>query len=107
MLRLFEVMHPRAGCGMVAHHEAPMPLLQAGGDAHMQDRRHFLQTGFSMAAAGLAGAAALAGAGRTRAEEAPPQTTSVRLLGDPSTCIAPLDLLDDLLREEGFADVRY
>jgi NitT/TauT family transport system substrate-binding protein len=75
----------------------------------MQDRRHFLQTGFSMAAAGLAGAAALAGAGRTRAEEAPPETTSVRLLywKDDATCLAPIDILDDLLRDEGFADVRY
>jgi NitT/TauT family transport system substrate-binding protein len=60
-------------------------------------------------AAGLAGAAALTGARRTLAEEAPPETTSLRLLRykDDVTCIAPLDLLDDLLREEGFADVRY
>ena len=46
----------------------------------MQNRRHFLKTGFSMAAAGLAGAAALIRARRTLAEEAPPETTSVRLL---------------------------
>ena len=46
----------------------------------MQDRRHFLKTGFSFAAAGLAGAAALTGARRSLAEEAPPETTSVRLL---------------------------
>ena len=32
------------------------------GDANMQDRRQFLQTGFSLTAAGLAGAAALTGA---------------------------------------------
>ena len=75
----------------------------------MQDRRHFLKTGFSLAAAGLAGAAALAGARRTLAQEAPPETTSVRLLywKDDATCIAPIDILDDLLRDEGFADVRY
>ncbi len=24
-----------------------------------------------------------------------------------ATCIAPIDILDDLLRDEGFADVRY
>jgi NitT/TauT family transport system substrate-binding protein len=75
----------------------------------MENRRHFLKTGFSLAAAGLAGAAALAGARRTMAEEAPPETTSVRLLyyKDDATCIAPIDILDDLLRDEGFADVRY
>jgi NitT/TauT family transport system substrate-binding protein len=75
----------------------------------MQNRRHFLQTGFSMAAAGLAGAAALTCARRSLAEEAPPETTSVRLLyyKDDATCIAPIDILDDLLRDEGFADVHY
>jgi NitT/TauT family transport system substrate-binding protein len=75
----------------------------------MQDRRHFLKTGISVAAAGLAGAAAMSVARRTLAEEAPPETTSVRLLyyKDDVTCIAPLEILDDLLRDEGFADVRY
>ena len=62
-----------------------------------------------MAAAGLAGAAALTRARRSLAEEAPPETTSVRLLSykNDATCVAPLDILDDLLRDEGFADVRY
>jgi NitT/TauT family transport system substrate-binding protein len=73
----------------------------------MQNRRHFLKTGFSMATAGLAGAATFALSRRTLAEEAPPETTSVRLGQYPSTCLAPLYILDDLLREEGFADVRY
>src|SRR6516164_9183609 len=75
----------------------------------MQDRRQVLQTGFSLAAAGIAGAATLTGACRTRAEEAPPETASVRLLywKNDATCVAPLDILDDLLRDEGFADVRY
>ena len=72
----------------------------------MQHRRHFLQTGFSMVAAGLAGAAALTGARRTLANDAPPETTSVRLGDDRSTCNAPVSILGDLLREEGFADVR-
>jgi NitT/TauT family transport system substrate-binding protein len=73
----------------------------------MQNRRQFLNIGLSMAAAGLAGAAAL-GARGTLAEEAPPETTSLRLLywkGD--VCLAPVEILDDLLRAEGFADVRY
>jgi NitT/TauT family transport system substrate-binding protein len=51
----------------------------------------------------------LTGARQSLAEEAPPETTSLRLLDnvDDSTCLAPLDILDDLLREEGFADVRF
>jgi NitT/TauT family transport system substrate-binding protein len=74
----------------------------------MQSRRHFLQAGFSVAAAGLAGAAALTGARRTLAEEAPPETTSLRLPKIRGyTCLAPLDILDDLLRDEGFVDIRY
>jgi len=73
----------------------------------MQDRRDFLKTGFSIAAAGLAGTAALTRARRSLAEEAPPETTSVRLLYWKDTCLAPIQILDDLLRDEGFADVRY
>ena len=74
----------------------------------MQNRRHFLKTGFSVAAAGLAGATALVRARGSVAEEAPPETTSVRLLRwKDFTCVAPIDILDDLLRDEGFADVRY
>jgi NitT/TauT family transport system substrate-binding protein len=74
----------------------------------MQNRRHFIKTGFSVAAAGLAGAAAFTGARRSWADEAPPETTSLRILywkGD--VCPAPVYILDDLLRDEGFADVRY
>jgi NitT/TauT family transport system substrate-binding protein len=75
----------------------------------MQNRRHFLKTGISLAAAGIAGAAALTAARRTLAEEAPPETTLLRLLSfkNDTTCLAPLDILDDLLRDEGFTDVRY
>ncbi|HEX4596139.1 MAG TPA: ABC transporter substrate-binding protein [Bryobacteraceae bacterium] len=73
----------------------------------MPNRRHFLQTGFFLAAAGLAGAAALSGARRSMATEAPPETTALRLPQYPATCLAPLYILDDLLREEGFTDVRY
>jgi hypothetical protein len=38
----------------------------------MQDPRHFLKTGFSVVAAGLAGAAVLVHARESVAEEAPP-----------------------------------
>ena len=73
----------------------------------MQTRRHFLTSGFSSTVAGLAGVAALMGGRGSLAEEAPPETTSLRLPQYPATCLAPLDILDDLLREEGFTEVRY
>jgi NitT/TauT family transport system substrate-binding protein len=75
----------------------------------MQNRRQVLNIGLSMAAAGFAGAAALTGARRSLAAEPPPETTSLRLLSfkNDVTCIAPVDILDDLLRDEGFANVRY
>jgi NitT/TauT family transport system substrate-binding protein len=73
----------------------------------MQNRRQFLNIGFSIAAASLAGAAALTGARRSLATEAPPETTSLRLGQWPATCPAPLYIVDDLLREEGFTEVRY
>jgi len=62
-----------------------------------------------MAAAGLAGSAAFTRSRRSMAEEAPPETTTVRLLyyKEDATCHAPLYILDDLLRDEGFADVRF
>jgi NitT/TauT family transport system substrate-binding protein len=73
----------------------------------MQNRRQFLNISLSMAAASLAGAAALTGARRSLAEEAPPETTSVRLQKQEATCVAPIEILDDLLRDEGFGDVQY
>src|SRR6516165_10784691 len=73
----------------------------------MQDRRRFLKSGFSLAAAGLTGAAALGRARQTLADEEPPETPSVRLAKVDGSCPAPLDILDDLLRDEGFADVLY
>ena len=73
----------------------------------MQDRRHFLKAGFSLAGAGLAGGAALTRARRSLATEAPPETTSLRLAKIDGTCLAPFDILGDVLGDEGFADVRY
>jgi NitT/TauT family transport system substrate-binding protein len=60
------------------------------------------------------GAAALAGTGaflglrsEALAAEAPPETTRIRLVHGPSMCQAPQYIAEDLLRSEGFADVRY
>src|SRR5712691_5725874 len=67
----------------------------------MQNRRRFLATLSS------AGAAGLIGAPTSFAQEAPPETTTIRLAKNPSLCIAPQYVAEELLRAEGFTDVRY
>jgi NitT/TauT family transport system substrate-binding protein len=66
-----------------------------------QTRRRVLRT---LAATG---AASLIRLPRGQAGEAPLETTSVRLAKIPGICIAPQYVAEELLREEGFADVRY
>jgi NitT/TauT family transport system substrate-binding protein len=73
----------------------------------MQNRRHFLYGGLSSAAAGLAGAGALVGVRRSQAAEAPPETTTLRFAKYEATCLAPLYIVEDLLRDEGFTEVHY
>src|SRR5262245_9241818 len=67
----------------------------------MQSRRHFL------ASATLAGAAGLVAAPRSLHAEPPPETSTVRLAKPPSICVAPQYVAEELLRAEGFTDVRY
>src|SRR5215475_6508223 len=67
----------------------------------MQNRRRFLSTLSS------AGAAGLFGCSNSVAQEAPPETTTIRLAKNPSLCIAPQYVAEELLRAEGFVDVRY
>jgi NitT/TauT family transport system substrate-binding protein len=66
-----------------------------------QSRRSFIATLSS------AGAAGLIGASNSSAQEAPPETTTIRLAKSRSVCIAPQYLAGELLRAEGFSDVRY
>ena len=66
-----------------------------------QNRRHFLA---GLSAAGVAG---LVGTRRSFADEAPPETTTIRLTKIPGLCIAPQYVAEPLLRAEGFTDVRY
>ena len=71
-----------------------------------QSRRDFLASA-SLAAVGAAG---LLGARRSLADEAPPETTTIRLIFDPVTpgiCFAPQYVAEEFLRAEGFTDVRY
>src|SRR5262249_6010853 len=70
-----------------------MPLIQT--------RRRF------MATLSLASAACFVGPQRSFAAEGALETTTVRLNDGPGTCIAPQYVADELLRAEGFTDVRY
>ena len=63
--------------------------------------------------AGVAGVGGIAGAGlgggaRSFAAEPPPEITTIRLeKAPPTTCLAPQFVAEDLLRAEGFTDIRY
>jgi NitT/TauT family transport system substrate-binding protein len=66
-----------------------------------QSRRRFLATLSS------AGAAGLLGAPNSPAQDAPPETTSIRIAKIAGICIAPQYVAEALLRAEGFADIHY
>jgi NitT/TauT family transport system substrate-binding protein len=55
----------------------------------------------------LAGAAGFAGALPLQAAEGPPEITTVRFVKIPGDCLAPQYLGEELLRGEGFTDIRY
>jgi NitT/TauT family transport system substrate-binding protein len=66
-----------------------------------QSRRRFLATLSS------AGAAGLIGAPDALAQQAPPETTTVRLGKIAGICIAPQYVADELLRTEGFSEIQF
>jgi len=66
-----------------------------------QTRRRFLAT------ASLAGAAGLLRAPPLLAAEAPLETTAVRIIKSTAICIAPQYIAEELLRAEGFTDIRF
>jgi NitT/TauT family transport system substrate-binding protein len=65
-------------------------------------RRDFLVRTSSLAATGLLGSYA-----QIAAAEAPPETTKIRLVHAPALCFAPQYIAEDLLRMEGFTDIKY
>jgi NitT/TauT family transport system substrate-binding protein len=67
----------------------------------IQSRRDFLTT------LSVAGAAGVLGGRTSLADEPPPETTTLRLSKIPGICIAPQYAAEELLRTEGFTDVRY
>jgi NitT/TauT family transport system substrate-binding protein len=66
----------------------------------MRSRRDFITI---LSAAGAAG---VLGARTSRADEPPPETTTLRLGQGLGICAAPSYIADDLLRAEGFTDIR-
>jgi NitT/TauT family transport system substrate-binding protein len=72
-------------------------------------RRRFV-TNAAVAAAGFGTLGVVSGSGGKRslaAAEPPPEITTVRLSKFPGICIAPQYIVGDLLRAEGFTEVRY
>src|SRR5262245_16227890 len=67
----------------------------------IQGRRH------SLTCLSAAGAAGILGFGRARADEASAETTTIRLADNRATCLAPVYIAQDLLRAEGFSDIRH
>jgi NitT/TauT family transport system substrate-binding protein len=67
----------------------------------MPTRRRFLTT------LSLTGVAGLVHPPRGLAEEGALETTTVRLAKISSICVAPQYVADELLRDEGFTDIRY
>jgi NitT/TauT family transport system substrate-binding protein len=65
-----------------------------------QNRRDFL------AGASLAAAAGIFGGRASRAAEGPPEVTTIRIGKSTGICVAPSYIADDLLRLEGFTDIR-
>ena len=63
-------------------------------------RRRLLAMLSSTTAAGLFG-------GKVSAQEAPPETTTIRLAKIPGICFAPQYVAEELLRSEGFTNVQY
>jgi NitT/TauT family transport system substrate-binding protein len=69
----------------------------------IQSRRRFLTNAAFAGAAGLGGYGVL---GKAFAAEGPPEITTIRFEKDAAACIAP-QAFQELLRAEGFTDIRY
>jgi NitT/TauT family transport system substrate-binding protein len=67
----------------------------------LHSRRDFL------ASASLAGAASLLSRGASFAQEAPPETTTLRIPTGSLICNAPTYIADELLHAEGFTDIQH
>ena len=66
-----------------------------------QSRRRFVATLSS------AGAMSLIGGGNSLSEDAPSETTTIRLIQNAGICVAPQYVADELLGAEGFTEIQY
>src|SRR5215472_8826423 len=73
---------------------------QTRAEGMSMHRRHFL-SGIAAAAGGTLLRTSLAAA------DGPPEVTKVTLAKPPALCVAPQFIVEDLLRADGFTDVRY
>jgi NitT/TauT family transport system substrate-binding protein len=64
-------------------------------------RRRFLANAVGLSAASFLSLP------RTAAAESPPETSRIRIVKAPAICLAPLYLAEELLRLEGFSEVKY
>jgi NitT/TauT family transport system substrate-binding protein len=69
----------------------------------IQSRRDFLAS----ASWAAAGALSALGARSSMADQAPLEATAIRLVKTSGICVAPIYLAEELLRAEGFTDIRY
>src|ERR1700724_509014 len=67
----------------------------------MESRRQFLS------ALAAASTAAVLHARPSPAAEGPPEVTTIRFTKLPAVCLAPQYIAEDLLRAEGFREIRY
>jgi NitT/TauT family transport system substrate-binding protein len=67
----------------------------------IQSRRRFLTS------VALAGASGILGPRHSLADDRPPETTTIRLAYYSNNCLVPLLVAEDLLRMEGFTDIKY
>jgi NitT/TauT family transport system substrate-binding protein len=72
-----------------------------------QSAQHWARRDFVKSVSALAGAAGLSAYMRPAAAEPPPETTRIRLLFYPVTCIAPQYVAEPLLKTEGFTNIQY
>ncbi|PYM52413.1 MAG: ABC transporter substrate-binding protein, partial [Candidatus Rokuibacteriota bacterium] len=74
----------------------------------MSDRRESWSRREFVSGLTLAGTAGFAGIRPARVgAEPPPETTRLRLYHSPSVCVAPQYIVGELLKAEGFSDIKY
>lgn len=87
--------------------ENPKPVLSETEGSKIQNRTGWSRREF-LSATALAGMSALVGSrSQANSAERQPETSRIRLVQIPGICIAPMYVAEELLRNEGFTDVRF